>query len=236
MPAEPPATPTLPTLIARALAAQEAAGDDDAAEDRAGLLALHDRATDDTFTHAAALVAAADWPRRRLGLRILKELGGDERPFADRTLDLLLPRLASPDSADERHELIRTIGWQGRPRALDALLALAGDRDVLVRYLVAHYLPGCALLARANREPSGSDDEDEAAAGQEADPRAVAALVRLTKDADADVRWYATAAFETDFPLVDTPAVRAALKARLADSDPGVAECARNALETRGAK
>ena len=234
MPAEPPTTPTLPTLIARALTAQATAGDDDAAEDRAALLALHDRATDDTFTHAAALVVAAEWPQRRLGLRILKELGGDERPFADRTLDLLLPRLASADSADERHELIRTIGWQGRPRALDALLALAGDRDVLVRYLVAHYLPGCALLASAHREPS--DDDDDAGAGQEADPRAIAALVRLTKDADADIRWYATAAFDTDYPLVDTPAVRAALKARLADSDPGVAECARNALETRGAK
>ncbi len=231
MPDEPPATQT---LIDRALAAQAAAGDDDAAEDRAALVALHDRATEDVFAHATALVAAAEWPQRRLGLRILEALGGDDRPFADRTLDLLLPRLASaPSSSEERHELVRAIGWQGRPRALDALLALAGDRDVLVRYLVAHYLPGCALLVTASRDQASDDDGDSE---DDATRRAVAALLRLTKDADADVRWYATAAFETDFPLLDTPAIRAALKARLADSDPGVAECARNALETRGAR
>ncbi|HEX4460421.1 MAG TPA: HEAT repeat domain-containing protein [Polyangia bacterium] len=204
----------LQALIDRALAAQEAAGDDGEAEDRTALDELHESATEDVFTAAAALVDAADWPRRQLGLRVLKELG-DEHPFAERTLDLLLPRLSRAVD-EERRQLISAIGWQAHPRSLEALLPLAGDRDVLVRYLVAQHLPACA-----RRDDDGADE------------RAVAALLRLMKDADADVRWYATAAFATDYPLLDTSAIRAALKARLADVDPGVADCARNALETR---
>lgn len=210
------APPTTQELIARALAAQEAAGDEGEAEDGGALAELHERATEDVFAAAVALVEAADWPRRQLGLRILKELG-DERPFAERMLDLLVPRLATAVD-EERRQLISAIGWQGHPRSLAVLLPLAANRDPLVRYLVAQHLPACARR-----------DDDSA------DERAVAVLVRLMKDADADVRWYATAAFESDYPLLDTPAIRAALTARLADADPGVAACARNALETRRA-
>jgi hypothetical protein len=97
------------------------------------LVELHDRGSRLTFAAAVALIAQGG-ARRQLGLRILKELGGAERPFANETLDLLLPQIERAESAADFRHLVSAIGMQNSPRLL---CALAGHEDVLVRYLVA---------------------------------------------------------------------------------------------------
>jgi HEAT repeat protein len=69
--------------------------------------------------------------------------------------------------------------------------------------------------------------------GIRCDERAIPPLLRLMADPDLDVRFYAVAAFETDYPTLTTPAILAALRERLADPDAQIRQYARNALETR---
>jgi HEAT repeat protein len=205
-------------LFDQALAAQIAAGGDHDAENLKALVSLHERPTEEVFTRCLALLDAPDWERRRLGMRVLKEIGQGERPrpFAQRTLDALIPRVAMAPTVDELRQLVKAIGWQFDARAVDLLLSMSDHPDNGIRFHVAADLPGCAQLP------------DETL-----DPRALPALIKLMADPDHDVRYYATAAFEGDYPRLDTPAIRAALEARLSDEDEQVRSCARHALDFR---
>jgi HEAT repeat protein len=210
--------PTIDALFERALAAQASAGEDRDAEDVSALVKLHELATEAVFVRALALVDSPDWPSRRLGLRVLKEIGQGRRPrpFNQRTIDALLPRMESCDSLVELRALVSTLGWQFDARVLPTLLALADHPDCEVRCHVASDLPGCAWR---------SDDR--------IDERALPALLQLMTDVDADVRYYATAAFEVDDPAVDSPAIRSALQERLSDEDESIRLSARRALDAR---
>jgi HEAT repeat protein len=205
-------------LFERALAAQQAAGDDRDAEDLHALVKLHEIASEDVFVRALALVDSAEWSRRRLGLRVLKEIGQGQRPRPcnQRTIDALLPRVESCASIGELRALVSTLGWQFDARVVPVLLALASHPDDSVRCHVASNLPGCA------EQPDGKLED-----------RAVSALLQLMTDADADVRYYATAAFEVDYPALESPAIRSALLERSSDEDKGVRLCARRALDAR---
>lgn len=99
------------------------------------------------FLRALALVDSPYWPNRRLGLRVLKEIGQGRRPrpFSERTIDALLPRMESCDSLVELRALVSTLGWQYDACVLPALLALADHPDCEVRCHVASNLPGALL-------------------------------------------------------------------------------------------
>jgi HEAT repeat protein len=211
-------TSTIDALFERALAAQDAAGEDCEAEDLSTLVELHEMATEAVFARALALVDAPDWPSRRLGLRVLQEIGEGRRPrpFNQRAIDALLPRVGSCESLVELRALVCTLGWQFDARVVPTLLALVDHPDSVVRYHVASNLPGCACR---------SDDT--------IDERALPALLQLTTDPDSDVRYYATAAFAVDDPAVDSPAIRSALQDRLSDADESIRLCARRALDLR---
>ncbi len=206
---------TTDALFERALIAQASAAGD--REDLSALVKLHEMATEAVFTRALALVDSPDWPNRRLGLRVLKEIGQGRRPrpFHQRTIDALLPRVASCESLVELRALVSTLGWQNDARVLPTLLALADHPDRGVRFHVASNLPGCAC-----RDST-------------IDERAVPPLLQLMTDPDTDVRYYATAAFEVDYPAVESPAIRSALEERLSDEDESIRLCARRALDVR---
>jgi hypothetical protein len=89
---------TIDALFERALTAQASAAEDREGEDESALVKLHEMATEAVFTRALALVDSPDWPNRRLGLRVLKEIGQGRRPrpFNQRTIDALLPRMIPP--------------------------------------------------------------------------------------------------------------------------------------------
>jgi HEAT repeat protein len=167
---------------------------------------------------ALALVDSPDWPHRRLALRVLKEIGQGRRPrpFNQRTIDALLPRMERCESLVELRAAVSTLGWQFDARVLPTLLALADHPDGEIRFHVASNLPGCACRS------DGSLDE-----------RALASLLKLMTDPDADVRYYATAAFELDYPALDSPAIHSALYKQLSDEEESVRLCARRALEAR---
>ena len=200
------------------MTAQASAGEDREGEDLSALIKLDEIATEAVFTRALALVDSPDWPNRRLGLRVLKEIGQGRRPrpFNQRTIDALLPRVGSCESLVELRALVSTLGWQNDARVLPTLLALADHPDPGVRLHVASDLPGCAC------RPDDTIDE-----------RAVPPLLQLMTDPDADVRYYATAAFEVDYPAVESPAIRSALQQRLSDEDESIRLCARRALDAR---
>jgi HEAT repeat protein len=205
-------------LFEQALAAQASAGEDRDAEDLSALIKLHEIATEVVFVRALALVDSSEWPDRRLGLRVLKEIGQGQRPrpFNQRTIDALLPRVGSCESIVELRALVSTLGWQCDERVLPTLLALAAHPDSTIRFHVASDLPGCACR---------SDDT--------IDERAIPPLLRLMTDPDSDVRYYATAAFEIDYPDVESPAIRSALQERLSDEDETIRVSARRALDAR---
>jgi HEAT repeat protein len=207
---------TIDALFERALTAQALADED--GEDLSALVTLHELATEAVFMRALALVESPDWPNRRLGLRVLKEIGQGRRPrpFNQRTIDALVPRIASCESIVELRALVSTLGWQYDARVLPALLALADHPDPGVRYHVASNLPGCACRS------DGTIDE-----------RAVPPLLHLMTDPDSDVRYYATAAFEVDYPALESPAILSALQERLSDEQDSVRLCARRALDVR---
>jgi HEAT repeat protein len=54
-------------------------------------------------------------------------------------------------------------------------------------------------------------------------------------DPDDEVRYHATAAFEVDYPAMESPAIRSALEERLSDEDESVRLSARRALDARSA-
>lgn len=178
-------------------------------------------ATEAVFLRALALVESPDWPNRRLGFRVLKEIGQGRRPrpFNQRTIDALLPRVGACESLVELRALVSTLGWQYDARVLPTLLALADHPDAGVRYHVASNLPGCAWRS------DGTIDE-----------AALPPLLQLMTDPDSDVRYYATAAFEIDDPAVDSPAIRSALQQRRSDEDESVRLSARRALDARLAR
>lgn len=159
---------------------------------------LRARGTREVLDAALELAESADWPKRRLAAEILGELGWSDRTFLDESVASLL-ELAEDPSREVAIAALFGLGHRASPRALEPMLARVAHDDVEIRYAVAWAMPQVSE-----------------------DPRAVAALVKLTRDEDSDVRDWATFGLGTQLAEVDGPEVRAALFERTRDADAGV--------------
>lgn len=132
------------------------------------MAALHGRADRLAFDAACHLVEADSSADRVLGLDILGQISVlANRPFLEETLPMLIAACAD-DRTDVLAAAIGALGHVGDPRGLASVLSHAGNSCDDVRLQVAVALPAVA------GDPPAAD--------------AVAALILLSADADADTR------------------------------------------------
>ncbi|WP_228643206.1 ankyrin repeat domain-containing protein [Microtetraspora sp. AC03309] len=198
-------------LVARAVPYREV--DEDGETWWAAVHALQKRHDDETFEAAAELCDSGDATDREFAVDVLAQFGYDAgvRPFHERSL-AILRRLARTET---------------EPKVVDALLgAIAhhGDAEALPEVL--------EIVDRPGRRPSMSDAIALAAVLPPDDEEGLSRLVRLSEEGDTEVRDWATMGLAgLD---ADTPRIREALAARLADGDiTTVAEAVRG-LAARG--
>ena len=203
----------IPTLISAALELP-----DDSDERWAHVTTLHYLNSGAALDAAVELCHSAEPSRRELGVDILAQLGtyksdvSDvvfDRPHRDRVIELLLWMLESEDEPVVLASIGYAFGHQDDPRGVEPLAALSDHPDENVRYAVVWGI--------------SRHDLD----------LAVETLIKLSSDADADVRDWATFGLGTLIER-DTPQVREALAARLTDADPDTRDEAIVGLATRG--
>lgn len=129
--------------------------------------ALHIRGDAETFAEAAGLCASESRAERVIGVDVLGELGGPQRPFLDETLPILRRLAANESDVRVLHAVLIAFGHLRDPGALPSVIELAGHGDPTVRYGAAY-----ALSHVIGRPP---------------DPAGLAALRRLARDPDDDV-------------------------------------------------
>lgn len=162
--------------------------------------ALHKRGDEETFHAARRLLDDARPDRRVLAVNVLAQLGVafdvpvEERPFRGQTGQLLLERMPVEHSSEVLAAMASAWGHLCDPRGIPLLHAMREHPDDNVRFGVVFGLLGL--------------DED----------LAIATLVELSEDGDADVRDWATFGLGTQIDR-DNDTVREALVARLADAD-----------------
>jgi HEAT repeat protein len=150
--------------------------------------------TETVFAEAVRLCHSRDARRRRIGVDVLGQLGMPQQTYHESIVQLLLALLATESSPDVLASLGVAVGHRGDARAVGPLLALQQHPNADVRYGVVFGLLG------------------------HTDPRAVACLIALSADPDVRVRDWATFGLAVQIDT-DTPALRAALLARLHDPD-----------------
>ena len=161
---------------------------------------LHTRVNDHTFRIADVLCDSLAVGERCLGADVLGQLGAvdgqspAEGPFAAAAGRVLVRLLEEDDEPAVLASAAIGVGHLRDERAIDRLAALASHASPEVRRSVVHGL-------------MGHDDD-----------RAVRALVVLSDDDDPSVRDWATFSLGVQIDR-DTPEVREALAARLADPD-----------------
>ncbi|GAA3228774.1 HEAT repeat domain-containing protein [Dactylosporangium siamense] len=174
---------------------------------------LHRRTDRETFEAACRFARAGGTAERVLGLDVLGQIGfAVDRPFLEETLPVLTAACAD-DRPDVIDAAVTALGHVGDHRALATILGHAGHVSDEVRFAVAGTLPRVA--------------------GDPPDPRAVAALIRLSADPDPEVRDWATFGLGSQLDA-DGEQVRAALAARLTDEDGDAAGEALLGLARRG--
>jgi len=154
---------------------------------------LHWRATREVLDAARALAASACPLERGSGADILGQLGVPERVFADVAIDCLVAMLDREQDEEVLQSIAIALGHQGTRRGIGPLLRLTNHPSAHVRQAVIH----------------GLAHEDD---------RAIAALIGLSTDSAVLVRDWATFTLGSQLDA-DTPALRAALAARLEDPD-----------------
>ncbi len=158
---------------------------------------LHQRNTWDDFARARVLCESDDAHARKVGADILGQLGvsRDNRDtFRSAAVDVLLAMIERESDPDALNAIAVALGHRKDARAIPYLIALKDHPDDRVRFGVVF-----GLLTH----------EDEAA---------INALIALSADPDADVRDWATFGLGSMIEA-DTPAIRAALWARVTDED-----------------
>ncbi|MEU0528749.1 ankyrin repeat domain-containing protein [Streptomyces niveus] len=164
---------------------------------REPVAALWRRGDEESFEAALAWCASDDPLRRAFAADVLGglgALGGDRRVFADRALSPLRELCAGAKTPELVGASVTALGKLGAADGLPEILRHAGHPDAAVRRRVAVALAGLV-----------PGDHEEG----------VAALTALAADIDGSVRERATTALAgVD---ADTPAIRAALAARLMD-------------------
>jgi HEAT repeat protein len=154
---------------------------------------LQRRGTPDVVIVAQGLCRSADPEERALGADILGQAKLKDPALQEQALAVLLDLLECDDDPDVLSSAAVALGHRHDPRAIAPLLRLKDHPATDVRYGVVHGL-------------AGYDD-----------PRAVAALIELSSDSEARVRDWATFELGCLTDDLDTPAIRAALRARLDD-------------------
>jgi methionyl-tRNA formyltransferase len=168
----------------------------DAAEEWAPcLVALGWRGTPSVLEAVRPLAASPDRRARSVAAYVAGELGAPLRTVPEASAALLEEMAAVERDPAVLAVIAVAFGHLGEPWGLDRLLSLRGHPVAAVR------------------------DGVVAALGGRADPRALAALIALSRDEDEQVRDWATFALGTLAPA-DTAELRDALAARLDDTDP----------------
>lgn len=183
----------------------------------AAIFALHQLGSRDVLDVALAACADPDPLRRRVGASVLGQLGhvavGFQPVFEEERFQGLVTLLAAErGGADDPAVLAdacTALGHLHDPRAIPALVDLRAHPDASVRFSVVFGL-------------SGHDSR-----------QAIDGLIELSADADEDVRDWATFGLG-QLIETNTPAIRAALHARIADPCDAVRDEAIEGLATRG--
>ncbi len=159
---------------------------------------LHKRGTREVFEAATRLLVSDCPSERTLGADIHGQIGVSighyDKPFAAESARLLAALLELEDDEDVIHAALIALGHLHKEACIPAVVRFANHPDSIIRYSVTHAM-------------AGLDDE-----------RAIVTLITLTTDADEVVRDWATFALGTQTDW-DGPELRAALWARLSDSD-----------------
>lgn len=144
------------------------------------------------MTEAIRLCHSSDARQRRVGVDVLAQLGLPEQTYHEPVMQVLLALLEAEDTPDMLASLGIALGHRSDARAIGPLLPLQLHPDADVRYGVVF-----GLLGHTDR-------------------RAVACLIALSADPEVRVRDWATFGLAVQIDT-DTPALRAALLARLQD-------------------
>ncbi|MFI7614846.1 ankyrin repeat domain-containing protein [Nonomuraea terrae] len=203
--------PPVERLVARALAHRDI--DEDAETWWIVADALAKRADEATYEVLARLCVSEDAREREFGVDAIAQFGfaEDEKPYLERTLPLLQKMVTTEADPQVLRSVLAALGHQGDPRALPYVLDLIGrpgrKRTVTDPIALADVLP---------------PDHEEG----------LALLISMTTDDDAEIRDWATAGLAG--LAADTPRIREALAARLADSDLRTVAEATRGLAIRG--
>lgn len=220
----------LATLLSQARPVFDQNDDAEAIE---ALMALFCRDDAETVAAATALLADADPANRCLGAAVLGQMGGafdeddedgedadeddededdeddDEAYAEDDELDTLGPDRITVFALERAEALLSRYAVETDPRVLSEIGGAFGH--------LGWHAAVPALVAKANHPVATVRYGVVLGLTGQTDAAAVGALVRLSADADDEVRNWATFALGTQLEL-DTPAVRAALRARLTDA------------------
>ncbi|WP_345560137.1 ankyrin repeat domain-containing protein [Nonomuraea rosea] len=198
-------------LVARALAHRDV--DEDAETWWIVADSLGKRADDETYEALAKLCVSEDAREREFGVDAIAQFGfaDDEKPYLDRTLPLLQKMVTTEGNPQVLRSVLAALGHQGDPRALPHVL------DVIRR--PGHQRTMTDAIALADVLPP---DHEEG----------LALLIEMTTDEDTEVRDWATAGLAG--LSADTPVIREALAARLADPDLRTVAEATRGLSARG--
>jgi HEAT repeat protein len=156
---------------------------------------LHQRGTREVFEAARSLCESECPLEQRVGCDIVAQLGCPDRPFASESFALVASVLHRTDNVDTLANALCALGWLGDRRGVDLVLPYLDHADSDIRYWVTHAL-----------------------SAMHEDPRSIAGLIRLTNDPRVAIRDWATFGLGSQTEQ-DTPLIREALLARLADTD-----------------
>jgi HEAT repeat protein len=180
-------------LMDRAVAVMQSDPEHDQDDSWAFVRALQRRASESVFQQARTWCGADDAGLRRLGANVLGQLGAAaEHPFAAVSTPVLEGLLGDPDESVVSCALT-ALGHLGTGETM-TICALASSPSDRIRYNVAWCL------------------------GLREDPEALATLIALSRDPDAEVRDWATFGVGS-LSDADSPEIRQALVDRLDDDD-----------------
>lgn len=174
------------------------------------MMELQSRGSEAVLVRMIELLTAPQPRERRLGAIVLAQMqqeAGDYHAFQDEAVTALLDALSHEDDPEVLSEIGVALGHRSDQRAIGPLVALKNHPDADVRFGVVFGLHGLT------------------------DPVAIATLLTLTTDSDEHVRDWATFAFT--MLEVDTPAIRAAMLARVDDANMDIRSEAIEALANR---
>ncbi len=105
---------------------------------------FHKRSGREEFEVCAKYLQATHWLDVIAGANLLAQLGSfhGEMPFAEESTALLIPKMETAGTEDERCNLLRAIAWQHTDDGQKFLLGYAADSNADLRHIVAWGLAG----------------------------------------------------------------------------------------------